>query len=264
MTASPAQSQTQPTQKDDVVAKLENVSMFFGAKGAVQALDGASFTVDSNEVIALVGPSGCGKSTTLRLIAGLTTATSGHVEVNVPRRVTESGGLAMMFQTPTLLDWRTVLGNVLLPLEGRGLSKADATARALAMLERVGLSEFAHRRPFELSGGMQQRVAVARALVSNPDLLLLDEPFGALDAITRDKMCVELESLVSERSMSVLLITHSIQEAIMLADRILVMSGRPGRIIEVIDVPLNRPRSIEDRLSPAARTIEERLLTLLE
>jgi NitT/TauT family transport system ATP-binding protein len=248
----------------ETAVRLDDVSMFFGAKRSVHALDSVSLELRSNEVVALVGPSGCGKSTSLRLIAGLAKASSGRVEVNVPRRVTASGGLAMMFQTPSLLDWRTVLGNVLLPLEGRGLARSEAHARAAAMLEQVGLSDFAQRRPFELSGGMQQRVAIARALVSNPDLLLLDEPFGALDAITRDRMCVDLENLVSERSMSVLLITHSIQEAVFLADRILVMSGRPGRILEEIDVPLKRPRTIHDRLSSTARDIEERLLTLLE
>jgi NitT/TauT family transport system ATP-binding protein len=246
------------------LARLNGTSVVYKSKkGRVEALDAVSLTLHANEVVALVGPSGCGKSTTLRLIAGLLAPSAGTVEVGIAQRTRALGGLSMMFQTPTLLDWRTVLGNVMLPLETRDISKAEARERSAHMLERVGLADFMHRRPYELSGGMQQRAAVARALVSEPEMLLLDEPFGALDAITRDQMCVELEGLVEERSMSVLLITHSVAEAILLGDRIVVMSGRPGRVLEEIDVPLTRPRSIEDRISAAANEIESRLLRLL-
>lgn len=248
----------------DWLARLVGASVIFGGKTKVQALEDVSLEVRRDEVVVLVGPSGCGKSTSLRILAGLGAPTSGTAEVGMPTRTNQLGGLTMMFQQPTLLDWRTVLGNVLLPLERRGLTKAGAQERAVEMLHRVGLGDFIHRRPFELSGGMQQRVAVARALVSEPELLLLDEPFGALDAITRDRMCVELEGLVMEHSMSVLLVTHSISEAVQLGDRILVMSARPGRIIREIAVPIPRPRSIEDRLSDAARDIESELLHLLE
>jgi NitT/TauT family transport system ATP-binding protein len=250
--------------EDAPAAALSDVSVVFGKKGKkIVALDRISLTLGRNEVVALVGPSGCGKSTSLRVIAGLAKPTAGSVQVNVDRKTKALGGFSMMFQTPSLLDWRTVLGNVMLPLEERDVSKAEARERAEHLLERVGLKDFLHRRPYELSGGMQQRTAAARALVTDPEVLLLDEPFGALDAITRDEMCVVLEGLVEERSMSVLLVTHSISEAIMLSDRILVMSGRPGRVLEQLPVPLSRPRKIDHRLDEKALELEARMLTLL-
>jgi NitT/TauT family transport system ATP-binding protein len=250
--------------EDAPAAALSDVSVVFGKKGKkIVALDRISLTLGRNEVVSLVGPSGCGKSTSLRVIAGLSKPTAGSVQVNVDRKTKALGGFSMMFQTPSLLDWRTVLGNVMLPLEERDVSKAEARERAEHLLERVGLKDFLHRRPYELSGGMQQRTAAARALVTDPEVLLLDEPFGALDAITRDEMCVVLEGLVEERSMSVLLVTHSISEAIMLSDRILVMSGRPGRVLEQLPVPLSRPRKIDHRLDEKALELEARMLTLL-
>ena len=250
--------------EDATVAALSDVSVVFGNKGKkLVALDRISLKLGRNEVVSLVGPSGCGKSTSLRVIAGLAKPTAGSVQVNVDRKTKALGGFSMMFQTPSLLDWRTVLGNVLLPLEERSIRKAEARERAEHLLERVGLKDFLHRRPYELSGGMQQRTAVARALVTDPEVLLLDEPFGALDAITRDEMCVVLEGLVEERSMSVLLVTHSISEAILLSDRIVVMSGRPGRVLEELPVPLSRPRKIDQRLNEKALELEARMLTLL-
>jgi NitT/TauT family transport system ATP-binding protein len=250
--------------EDAPVASLSDVSVVFGTKGKkIVALDRISLKLGRNEVVSLVGPSGCGKSTSLRVIAGLAKPTAGSVQVNVDRKTKALGGFSMMFQTPSLLDWRTVLGNVLLPLEERSIRKAEARERAEHLLERVGLKDFLHRRPYELSGGMQQRTAVARALVTDPEVLLLDEPFGALDAITRDEMCVVLEGLVAERSMSVLLVTHSVSEAILLSDRIVVMSGRPGRVLEELPVPLSRPRKIDQRLNEKALELEARMLTLL-
>jgi NitT/TauT family transport system ATP-binding protein len=250
--------------EDAPVAALSDVSVVFGKKGKkLVALDRISLKLGRNEVVSLVGPSGCGKSTSLRVIAGLAKPSAGSVQVNVDRKTKALGGFSMMFQTPSLLDWRTVLGNVLLPLEERSIRKAEARERAEHLLERVGLKDFLHRRPYELSGGMQQRTAVARALVTDPEVLLLDEPFGALDAITRDEMCVVLEGLVEERSMSVLLVTHSISEAILLSDRIVVMSGRPGRVLEELPVPLSRPRKIDQRLNEKALELEARMLTLL-
>ena len=250
--------------EDAPVAALSDVSVVFGNKGKkLVALDRISLKLGRNEVGSLVGPSGCGKSTSLRVSAGLAKPTAGSVQVNVDRKTKALGGFSMMFQTPSLLDWRTVLGNVLLPLEERSIRKAEARERAEHLLERVGLKDFLHRRPYELSGGMQQRTAVARALVTDPEVLLLDEPFGALDAITRDEMCVVLEGLVEERSMSVLLVTHSISEAILLSDRIVVMSGRPGRVLEELPVPLSRPRKIDQRLNEKALELEARMLTLL-
>lgn len=248
-----------------IVADLKNIShRYTSKKGAsVQALSDVSLELRRDEVVALVGPSGCGKSTLLRVMADLVTPSSGTSVVSIDRIPVGLGGLSMMFQTPTLLDWRTVLGNVALPLTRRKLSPTEIKERCEALLVRVGLQDFMHRSPYELSGGMQQRVAIARALVSEPEVLLLDEPFGALDAITRDEMCLLLEGLVEERAMSVLLVTHSVSEAILLSDRIMVMSARPGRIIEEIPVPQSRPRSLTDKLSTESRDLEAHMLDLL-
>lgn len=255
---------TNATANEPPIVELNNICMTFGRAGnEVRALDNVSLAIQPNEVVALLGPSGCGKSTTLRIIAGLAEPTSGDVNVSVPRKVTSSGGMAMMFQTPALLDWRTIEGNVLLPLEATRVNREEARKRASALLTTVGLGDFTHRRPYELSGGMQQRAAMARALVTDPTLLLLDEPFGALDAITRDQMCVELARVCEGRGVSTLLVTHSITEAIFLADRILVMSARPGRIAEEVEIPLARPRQIADRFSDVARELESEMLQIL-
>ena len=250
-----------PTLGPDVVA-FRDVSMVFGERAReVVALDRASLTVGANEVVALLGPSGCGKSTTLRIIAGLAEPSSG--EVHVASTGEGNGGMSMMFQTPALLDWRTVRGNVMLPLEIAGTPRADVEREADRLLKMVGLEPFAGSRPYQLSGGMQQRVAIARALISDPQLLLLDEPFGALDAITRDQMCNELSTICASRPISVLLVTHSISEAIFLADRIYVMSARPGRIVREVTVPMARPRLAEDRASAAWVELEAELRTAL-
>lgn len=236
--------------------------MVFGDRAReVIALERASLSVRENEVVALLGPSGCGKSTTLRIIAGLSEPTSGDVRVAAGGAV--AGGMSMMFQTPALLDWRTVRGNVTLPLEVAGTPRADAEREADRLLKMVGLDRFAGSRPYQLSGGMQQRVAIARALISDPQLLLLDEPFGALDAITRDQMCNELSAICASRPISVLLVTHSIAEAIYLADRIYVMSARPGRIVREVTVPMKRPRMPEDRISTAWIELEADLRAAL-
>jgi len=252
----------------DLAVHLEDVVMTYG-RGAKQinAVDHVSFKIRQGEVVALIGPSGCGKSTTLRMVANLLRPTSGSVTVRA--RTPQANGrlrfdeVAMMFQQPALLDWRTVEGNVELPLEALGIRGAEAKRRVRSVLELVGLDGFATRRPYELSGGMQQRVAMARVLVVEPRLLLLDEPFGALDAITRDKLCLELAALCSARKMSALLVTHSISEAIFLADRVLVMSQRPGRILTEVDIPMQRPRDVDDRTSEAGRALENTLLKML-
>lgn len=247
------------------MVELDHVEKWFGKRTArIKAVDDVSLILDEREVVALIGPSGCGKTTTLRMVAGLDQPSEGTLRSGTGAKGGQLGGMSMMFQQPALLDWRTVEGNVILPLEGSSMPKHEAQERARAVLQTVGLGDFMQRRPYELSGGMQQRVAVARALVSEPRLLLMDEPFAALDAITRDQMGVELERIFAGRELSIILVTHSITEAIFLADRILVMSPRPGRIVDEVAVPLPRPRTVEDRVSDVARDVEVRLLRVLE
>ncbi|MTD58003.1 ABC transporter ATP-binding protein [Amycolatopsis pithecellobii] len=247
------------------VLRLTDVSVsFHNRASSLVAVESLAFGVPENQVVALLGPSGCGKSTTLRLIAGLQTFEKGRFETAFAARAGSAfGGISMMFQSPALLDWKTVEQNVELPLKIKGVRRKEAAPLVENLLDIVGLSDFARRRPYELSGGMQQRVALARALVTEPALLLLDEPFGALDAITRDEMCVEVERVTRGRSMTTILVTHSISEAIFLADRILVMAARPGRIIEDLAVPLGHPRHLDDRTSEAARSLEVSLLSAL-
>ena len=216
-----------------------------GHSGGVQALAQTSFDVAEGEFIAVVGPSGCGKTTLLKILAGVLPASSGTAclrgtPINGPRR-----DIGVVFQSPVLLPWRSVLENVLLPIDVQRAGRDRHTQLALTLLELVGLREFAHRYPGELSGGMQQRVAIARALIHDPALLLMDEPFGALDAMTREQMNLELQRIWLERRKTVLFITHSIPEAVFLADRVLVMSPRPGCIVEVVAVGIPRPRSLE-------------------
>ncbi|HWE22841.1 MAG TPA: ABC transporter ATP-binding protein, partial [Myxococcales bacterium] len=214
-------------------------------RGAVLALEDVAFTVREGEFVALVGPSGCGKSTLLKILAGLVPASRGQVmlrnePVNGPRR-----DIGVVFQSPVLFPWRSVLDNVLLPIDVQRLGRNGSRSRALDLLALVGLRGFEHRYPWELSGGMQQRVAITRALIHNPAMLLMDEPFGALDAMTRDALNLELQRIWLERRETILFITHSIAEAVFLADRVLVMTGRPGRIIEEVAVPIPRPRSLD-------------------
>jgi NitT/TauT family transport system ATP-binding protein len=211
-------------------------------RGEVQALSDLSFSVADREFVTVVGPSGCGKSTILKIIAGLMPPTTGEVEVFGDRVVEPRPDAGMVFQSPRLLRWRNVIDNVLLPIEILGLKRSAYMTTAMDLLKLAGVSDFAHMRPGELSGGMQQRVAICRALVHDPRLLLMDEPFGALDALSRDIMNVELMKIWNERRKTTLLITHSIQEAIFLADRVLVMSGRPGSIVADLRVDLPRPR----------------------
>jgi NitT/TauT family transport system ATP-binding protein len=220
---------------------------FRTASGDVLALDTFSLEITAGEFVAIVGPSGCGKSTLLRLIAGLTPATSGTITVfghSVSGPLTDVG---IVFQQPILLDWRDVLGNVLFNIDMRGLDVKAYTPRALDLLSQVGLSDFAAKQPYELSGGMKQRTAIARGLIHDPPLLLMDEPFGALDALTREQMRLDLETLWIATRKTVLFITHSIDEAVLLADRVVVMSPRPGRIEKLIEVGMPRPRGLDGR-----------------
>jgi NitT/TauT family transport system ATP-binding protein len=217
---------------------------------ATHALDDVTFDVGEHEFLAIVGPSGCGKSTLLRLVAGLMGADRGRIEVAGRPVIGPVSELGIVFQKPVLLDWRNVLGNVLLQLELRGLDVTAGRRRAEQLLEAVGLGDFLDRWPHELSGGMQQRAAIARALVHDPPLLLMDEPFGALDALTREQLRIDLEELWLTARKTVLFITHSIDEAVLLADRVVVMSPRPGRIEQVIEIDMPRPRGLEGRRDP--------------
>jgi NitT/TauT family transport system ATP-binding protein len=211
------------------------------------ALEHIDLAIAAGEFVAIVGPSGCGKSTLLRLVAGLLLPTAGDVRVDRRRVDKPQTDLGIVFQSPVLLDWRTALQNVLVQVELRGLDPRKFRERALQLLAQVGLAEFADRYPHELSGGMRQRVAIARALIHDAPLLLMDEPFGALDALTREQMRLDLESLWLDTRKTVLFVTHSIDEAVLLADRVVVMSPRPGRIERVLDVALPRPRGLAAR-----------------
>jgi NitT/TauT family transport system ATP-binding protein len=223
--------------------EVSGVSMTYRtARDAVTALEDVSFAVQPGEFVSVLGPSGCGKSTLLALASGLVFPSKGQVRVGgvaVTRPVTDIG---IVFQTDVLLDWRRALGNILMQIEMRGLDPARYRAEALELLRQVGLAGFEDKYPFELSGGMRQRVALCRALIHKPPLLLMDEPFGALDALTREQMVYLLHRIWNETRKSVVFVTHDIQEAVFLADRVIVMTPRPGRIAEVLEVALPRPR----------------------
>jgi NitT/TauT family transport system ATP-binding protein len=216
----------------------------------VDALARIDLDVALGEFVAIVGPSGCGKSTLLRIVAGLIESSEGDV-VTLGRAVRGPvAELGIVFQAPVLLDWRDTLGNVLAQLELRGIDPAPHRERALRLLDAVGLGDFTRAFPHELSGGMRQRVQIVRALIHDPPLLLMDEPFGALDALTREQMRVDLESLWLAERKTVQFVTHSIDEAVLLADRVVVMTERPGRIDRVFNIDLPRPRGLEARRLP--------------
>ena len=230
----------------------------------ITALRDIDFEIHNAEFVSVVGQSGCGKSTLLKVLGGLLPFTSGSVELNGKPLRGPSPEAAMVFQSPVLLPWRTVLENVLLPIEFHKLAKSAYRAHALELLAMVGLADFAQRYPYELSGGMQQRAALVRALVQDPRLLLMDEPFGALDAMTREQLNLELMRIWSGSRKTVIFVTHSIAEAIFLSDRVIAMTARPGRIAEIITIDLPRPRDLAiintDRFGRHA----ERLRSLLD
>lgn len=234
---------------------VENVWKVFneGASNEVTALQDVSLSVEQGEFISLIGPSGCGKSTLLRVIADLTHPTKGSSTIaGVPSAEARKQQLyGIAFQQAALFDWRTVRRNIELPLELAKQPKAERRARAEELLEMVQLEDFADHRPWELSGGMQQRVAIARSLASNPPLLLMDEPFGALDEMTRERMQNELLRIRNTTGKSIIFVTHSIPEAVYLSDRVVVMSPRPGRITDVITIPLGTDRNTSTRESDA-------------
>lgn len=213
-------------------------------KGGVLALEGVSLVLAPQTFTCLVGASGCGKSTLLRIAAGLLKPTEGRVWLDEQPLLAPQPELGMAFQDPTLLPWRTVLENLTLPLELAGLPKRQRLQRGQAMLELLGLGEFGASYPSALSGGMAQRIAIGRALIADPQVLLLDEPFGALDALTREQVSSELMRIWEQDHKTVLMVTHSIQEAVLLADRVIVMTPRPGQIAAHIPIDLPRPRSL--------------------
>ena len=235
------------------VVNLAGVGKTFGATDPpVVALADINLQIGRGEFVSLIGPSGCGKSTLLRLIGDLTDASTGTVEVNgkPARQARLDRDYGMVFQSPVLFDWRTVEDNVRLPLELFGHDRASQAERSREMLALVGLTDFAKRHPYELSGGMQQRVAIARALAFSPSLLLMDEPFGALDEMTRERMNSEVLSIWQRTGITVVFVTHSIPEAVFLSSRVAVMSARPGRVTRMVEVDLPRPRGLETRESP--------------
>lgn len=229
------------------LVSVQDVSMVFQT-GTV-ALKEASLEIGSGEFISLIGPSGCGKTTLLRLLADLIQPTSGAIRVGgkTPQEARKSRSYGYVFQAPTLMEWRTVLQNVMLPLEVMGFSPTERRSRAEKMLALVGLEKFAKNYPWQLSGGMQQRVSIARALAFDPQLLFMDEPFGALDEITRENLNLELLRLWRETGKTIIFVTHSIPEAVFLSTRIVVMTPRPGKIETVIPVDLSQPRGFETR-----------------
>ncbi len=230
---------------------LRDVAKTYAGKGApFQALANVSLDIAPGSFVSLLGPSGCGKSTLLRCIAGLDHPTGGAIEVDGGPVNAPPPGMGIVFQRDVLLDWLTVIRNVLLPAEIRRSDTDVAKRRAAELLNLIGLEGFEHRHPWELSGGMRQRVAICRALLLDPSLLLMDEPFGALDAMTRDELNLELQRLWLQTGQTVVFVTHSIPEAVFLSDRIVVMSRSPGRVVEVIDIDLPRPRPLSVRESP--------------
>jgi NitT/TauT family transport system ATP-binding protein len=214
------------------------------------ALDEIDFSVDESEFVSIVGPSGCGKSTLLKIMGGLPEGTTGKVELRGTPVVGPRRDIGIVFQSPVLFPWRTVIDNVLLPIDVQGRGRPEFRSVARDLLGLVGLGGFENRYPWELSGGMQQRVAISRGLIHDPAMLMMDEPFGALDAMTREHMNQELQRIWIERRKTILFITHSIPEAVFLSDRVLVMTPRPGRIMTSLKIDLPRPRPLEIMNTP--------------
>jgi len=220
------------------------------ADGPIESLKPLTFDIGDGEFMAIVGPSGCGKSTLLKLVAGLLNVSGGEIRLDGKPVDGPPDNVGIVFQSPVLLAWRSVLDNIMLQIEMRHLSRSRYLPKAHALLGMTGLKDFAQKYPWELSGGMQQRASICRALVHDPAVLLMDEPFGALDAMTREKMNLELQRIWYETKKTVMLITHSIPEAVFLADRVLVMTERPGSIAAIYDVGLPRPRSLAMMADP--------------
>src|SRR5882757_497256 len=239
---------------------LSGVSKTYRSRdGDVPSLRPLDFHINDGEFFVVVGPSGCGKSTLLKMISGLLPPSTGEILVEGEQVTKPHGNVGIVFQNALLLPWRNVLSNVMLPIDMKRLPRDTYLARAKALLKLVGLEGFEKKLPWQLSGGMQQRASICRALVHDPKIMLMDEPFGALDAMTRERMNVELMRIQRETGKTVLLITHSIPEAVFLADRVLVMTERPGAIAAIYDVPLPRPRSLDAMADPAFTELVQRI-----
>lgn len=253
-----------PEDADAGAISVDGVAKIYGeGSSVVSALREVTFDVRRREFVSILGPSGCGKTTLLMMVAGLASPSEGRITVGgraVTGPVTDVG---IVFQQPVLLDWRTAFDNVMLQVEARGWKRADFANRVKELLAAVGLSGFESRRPFELSGGMQQRVALCRALVHDPQLLLMDEPFGALDALTRSQMGLDLQHMWMNQPLTVLLVTHSIEEAVFLSDRVLVMSPRPGTVTANVVIDLPRPRKLADQNDARVQSKKQEILDIL-
>jgi NitT/TauT family transport system ATP-binding protein len=230
--------------------------------GPVRALEQVSVRARRGEFLSVLGPSGCGKSTLLMIAAGLLRPSSGAVSIDGALVTRPRTDIGIVFQSPVLLEWRTALGNVMLQAEAKKLERTAARRRARELLSSVGLSGFEDKYPHELSGGMRQRVSLCRALIHNPNQLLMDEPFGALDALTRDQLVLDLQQIWNERHMTVLFVTHSVPEAVFLSDRVMVMTPRPGRVDRMIHIELPRPRTLAMRETPEFANYVREILDL--
>lgn len=250
------------TRQIEHLLDVKNLEMtFMGADGKLEALKDVSFSLDQQEFLCVLGPSGSGKSTLLRLIAGLIKPANGSISFNGPDT---DPTISLVFQQANLMPWRTVFQNILLPLQLRGMDAREAANQANRMIHLVGLDEFAQAWPSQLSGGMAQRVAIARAFIADPDLLLLDEPFGSLDALTREKMGSELLNIWQTQRKAVIMVTHSISEALLLSDRVIVLTPRPGRIKTDLKVPLPRPRQEDLRYTSDFQYLERELRSAIK
>jgi NitT/TauT family transport system ATP-binding protein len=244
--------------------RLRNVGKVYQTKsGAVEACVDINFDIRRSEFVAIVGPSGCGKTTILKMVAGLAPYTSGTITISGKRVDRPQTDVGIVFQESIMLDWRDVLSNVMLQIDIRNLDRAKYTPIARNLLKETGLGGFEQKKPYELSGGMRQRVSICRALVHDPAMLMMDEPFGALDALTREQIATDIQRLWMETRKTALHITHSIPEAVLLADRVVVMGPRPGRIVEIIDVDLPRPRRL-DKLSERFHQYSSRIRTIFK